>query len=343
MRRPIAVAELIAGILDGDRLALSRAISRVEDNHPSTQEILRTIYPHTGRAHLIGVTGSPGTGKSTLVTELVHSYRKQGQRVAVVAVDPTSPLTGGALLGDRVRMAQLSGDDGVFIRSMASRGHLGGLSAATADVLLLLDAAGFDQIVVETVGVGQAEVEIATMAHTTIVVEAPGLGDEVQAIKAGVMEIADIFVVNKADRPGAERAVAALEMMLAQKQGGRRTMHHHGRLLAVAAPDPSAEDQGWRIPVLKSVATSGEGISALHDALEQHHQWLHQSGAMAVWKETHIVRTMEMLIHTELKRRLHARIPAELMAELVAEVRAHTIDPHEAALRVLNTITAGDL
>ena len=208
------VTAIAADILAGNRLRLARAISTVENERSEAHPLLSLLYPHTGKAHIIGVTGAPGTGKSTLVTVLAQAYRAAELTVAIVAIDPTSPFTGGAILGDRVRMRALSGDSGVFVRSMATRGSLGGLSKTTDDVVTLLDAAGFERIIVETVGVGQAEVAIASTAHTTLVVEAPGMGDEVQAIKAGILEIADILVVNKADRPGADRTVQALEMML---------------------------------------------------------------------------------------------------------------------------------
>ena len=205
--------DLVEPLLAGNRRALAKAISHVEDEAAGAQQLLAALYPHTGRAHLIGITGAPGTGKSTLVNALARAYRAQGRTVGVVAIDPTSPFSGGALLGDRVRMRDLSGDPGIFIRSMATRGSLGGLARATSDVLTVLDAGGFDRILIETVGVGQAEIDIASAAHTTIVVEAPGLGDEVQAIKAGVLEIADLFAVNKADREGADHTVMALQMM----------------------------------------------------------------------------------------------------------------------------------
>lgn len=336
MRRQRSAAELIRGILEGSRLALARAISYVEDGHTDARAILDALYPQTGRAHLIGVTGAPGTGKSTLVTALARSYRESGERVAVLAVDPSSPFTGGALLGDRVRMTGLSGDDGVFIRSMATRGHLGGLAAATADALLLLDAAGFARILVETVGVGQAEVEIAGTAHTTVVVEAPGLGDEVQAIKAGVMEIADIFVVNKADRPGVERTVSALEMMLEQKRGGARTLRHHGQLLTVTLPAPVQDESGWTIPVLKSVATSGEGILTLRERIEAHRAWLQTSGVLAQREDARIVYTLEKLVHTELRRRIGSTLLDERAATIVAAIRQRTLSPHEAVDQIVD-------
>ena len=211
-------------LLAGNRRALARTISLVEDGGPEARALLAALYPHTGRGHVIGITGAPGTGKSTLVNALAKAYRQQGRTVGIIAVDPTSPFSGGALLGDRVRMRDLAGDPGVFIRSMATRWSLGGLARTTADVIAVLDAAGFDRILVETVGVGQAEVDIAGAAHTTIVVEAPGMGDEVQAIKAGVLEIADLFAVNKADREGADHTVMALQMM--QGLAPARPGHH---------------------------------------------------------------------------------------------------------------------
>jgi len=228
---------LVDQLLAGNRRALARIISQVEDDGPEAHALLAALYPHTGRAHVIGITGAPGTGKSTLVNALARVYRAQGQTVGIVAVDPTSPFSGGALLGDRVRMRDLAGDPGIFIRSMATRGSLGGLARTTADVILVLDAAGFDRILVETVGVGQAEVEIASAAHTTVVVEAPGMGDEVQAIKAGVLEIADIFVVNKADRAGADHVVMALQMMQGLAPSGAG--HHRPSTALRQAQRPS--------------------------------------------------------------------------------------------------------
>ncbi len=234
--------DLVDRLLAGDRRAVARLISLVENGAPESREALAALFPHTGHAHIVGITGSPGSGKSTLVNQLAKVFRRQGATVGIVAVDPTSPFSGGAILGDRIRMQDLCGDPGVFIRSMATRGALGGLARATSDVVKVLDAFGKDVILVETVGVGQDEVDIAKAAHTTIVVEAPGMGDDIQAIKAGVMEIADILVVNKADREGAERTVAALEMML--------DLNGH----------PAC---GWQTPVLKTVATQDEGIADL--------------------------------------------------------------------------------
>lgn len=338
MPKPLPPAQLIPRLLAGDRLALSRAISRVEDGGPEAVELLAGIFPHTGRAHLIGVTGAPGTGKSTLVTGLVQAYRAAGRTVAVLAVDPTSPFTGGALLGDRVRMSKLSGDPGVFIRSMATRGSLGGLAAATADVLLLLDAAGYERILIETVGVGQAEVEIAGTAHTTVVVEAPGLGDEVQAIKAGVLEIADIFVVNKADRPGVERTVGALELMLHMADGAPRQLFHHGQLWEVSAPPVESESDGWTVQVFKTVAASGGGIPEVMAEIERHRGWLAEDGRLAARERLRMARAVEQIVQAELLRRLRAALPADSLSATLDEITARALDPYTAAQQILSRL-----
>jgi LAO/AO transport system kinase len=325
-------------LLNGNRLALARAISQVEDAGPDAVAILRALYPHTGQAHIIGITGAPGTGKSTLVTALAQHYRQAGLTVAIVAVDPTSPLTGGALLGDRVRMRTLSGDPGVFVRSMATRGSLGGLSKSTGDVVTVLDAAGFARILVETVGVGQAEVEIVRTAHSTVVVEAPGLGDEVQAIKAGILEIADLLVVNKADLPGAERTVKALEMMLELGRGGPRTIRHHGLLLTVDAPPPSpATGATWPVALVKTVAATGEGVASLGQQIEAHRTWLHDSGELAQREQVRAAQLLENILRSELNRRLLAQLPADRMAALVEAVRQRAVDPYTAAHQLLAT------
>ena len=274
-----SAGDLVRGVLNGQRLLLARTITRVENQEDDAADILAALYPHTGHAHIIGVTGAPGTGKSTLVTALAQSYRQLGLTVGIVAIDPTSPFTGGALLGDRVRMRSLAGDTGVFVRSMATRGSLGGLSKTTGDVVTVLDAAGFDRVIVETVGVGQAEVEIASTAHTTLVVEAPGLGDEVQAIKAGILEIADILVVNKADRPGVDKTLRALEMMLEIEGGGPRLIRHHGQLLRVETPLELAEEEGrWQVIVMKTVAMESTGVFELRERIEAHRHWLTRFG-----------------------------------------------------------------
>ncbi|MBX3054335.1 MAG: methylmalonyl Co-A mutase-associated GTPase MeaB [Caldilineaceae bacterium] len=335
MPKNLPPSQLIPRLLAGDRLALSRAISRLEEGGEDARALLAGIFPHTGRAHLIGITGAPGTGKSTLVTGLVQAYRAAGMTVAVLAVDPTSPFTGGALLGDRVRMSKLSGDSGVFVRSMATRGSLGGLAAAAADALLLLDAAGYQRILIETVGVGQAEVEIAGTAHTTVVVEAPGLGDEVQAIKAGVLEIGDIFVVNKADRPGVARTVGALELMLHMAEGTPRQLFHHGQLLEVAAPAVENENDGWPVQVFKTVAVSGGGIPEVMAEIERHRMWLAENGRLAARERLRMARSIEQIVQAELLRRLRTALPADSLAGLVEEVAARTLDPYAAAERML--------
>ena len=241
---------IVDRLLSGDRRALARVVTLIENNAPEARPILAQLHAHGGHAHIVGLTGSPGAGKSTLVMQLARELRRREQRIGIVAVDPSSPFTGGAILGDRIRMQELAGDPNVFIRSMASRGSLGGLAGATRDVVRALDAAGFDTILIETVGAGQAEVEIVRAAQTVIVVTVPGMGDDIQAIKAGILEIADIFVVNKADRPGADQTSAELRMLLSL--------------------DEQRHDRQWRVPIIKTSATSGEGIAALADSLADH-------------------------------------------------------------------------
>jgi LAO/AO transport system kinase len=250
-------AGLAKRVLSGDRRAIARAITLVESRDPEHRALMAALYPRTGRAQLVGVTGPPGSGKSTLVDRLIEHHRKAGRSVGVVAVDPTSPFTGGALLGDRVRMEKRATDPEVFIRSMATRGHLGGLSRAAADAARILDAAGKDVVLVETVGVGQAEVDIVRLAETVLVVAVPGLGDEIQNIKAGLMEIGDVFVVNKADREGADRTVAELQAWLEHAAGG------------------------WAPPVMRTVAATGEGVEALAGEIGKHRAWLVAHGGMA--------------------------------------------------------------
>jgi len=248
-------APLADRVVAGDPRAMARAISLIEDEAPAAAALVQAIFPHTGRAYLVGVTGPPGAGKSTLVDRLIAHLRARGLGVGVIAVDPTSPFTGGAILGDRVRMTTHASDPGVFIRSMATRGHLGGLARATGDAALVLDAAGRDVVIIETVGVGQDEVDIVRTADVSLVTVVPGTGDEVQAIKAGIMEIADVFVVNKADRDGADRTVAAIEAMQALQ------------------PTPEGE---WRAPIVRTVASSGDGIEAMWAAVEAFRA--HQAG-----------------------------------------------------------------
>lgn len=321
-------------LLAGNRRALARTITLVENDGPDAHVALAALYPHTGRAHILGVTGAPGTGKSTLVNALAKAYRRRGLTVGIVAVDPTSPFTGGALLGDRVRMRDLSGDPGIFIRSMATRGSLGGLAQATADVILALDAAGFQRVIVETVGVGQAEVDIASTAHTTVVVEAPGMGDEVQAIKAGVLEIADILVVNKADREGADKTMTALHMMLGM---GTRQLSHHGRTMTVAGQD-EAERAGWTPPILKTVALRDTGVEELVDAVEKHRAYLLESGEMQRREEDRARSTLIHILQAGVLRRLNSRVSSDQLHQLVAGVARRELDPYSAADQLLPAV-----
>ena len=341
MPKPIPTQQLIDGLLKGDRLALARAISRVEDDAEDAARIVQAVFAHTGKAHLIGITGAPGTGKSTLVSALVESYRASGLTVGVLAVDPTSPFSGGALLGDRVRMTGHSGDAGVFIRSMATRRGIGGLAKASAASLLLLDAAGFDRVLVETVGAGQAEIEIASVADTVVVVEAPGMGDEVQAIKAGLLEIADIFAVNKADRKGAARTIAALEMMLETGSAAAQTILHHGERMETGAAASETEAAGeWSIPVLKTVAISGGGVDQLRDALEGHRAWLGESGALVERERKRLDHMLQTLVQAELLARMERALSPELRRNLVERMQQRQIDPYSAAADMVKKLSA---
>lgn len=284
-------------IRQGDRLALSKALSAVENSTPESRQIQAALFPYTGHAHLVGVTGAPGTGKSTLVNQIAKSLRQSADsesppKVAIIAVDPSSPFTGGALLGDRIRMRDLSGDEGIFIRSMASRGALGGLAHSTASFATILDGAGYDVILIETVGAGQAEVDIALLAHTVIVVDAPGLGDDIQAIKAGILEIADILIVNKSDKPGAENTARALSAMLemAHSSGSMPMAGKHMRREISESPKKEqAENPRWQTPILQVTATEGKGIDEVIENIRKHQSYLQTSGLWEV-KEMHRLR-----------------------------------------------------
>jgi LAO/AO transport system kinase len=308
-----AASALATKALDGNRYALARLISLVEDDRGDARAALRTIYPHTGRAHIIGVTGAPGTGKSTLVNELAKALRAQTTPVGIVAVDPSSPFTGGAMLGDRVRMRDLAGDPGIFIRSMATRGSLGGLARATSDVVKLLDAVGFAVILVETVGAGQAEVDIARTAHTTIVIEAPGMGDEVQALKAGLMEIADILVVNKADRPGAARTARALELVINLNTTRNQT-----------------GDKTWQPPIVQTIALDGTGVAEVLEATAAHREHLITTGLWASREQARVETELYNILQQELLYRAIAKAGEEQMQDWVARIVAREVDVYTA-------------
>jgi LAO/AO transport system kinase len=340
---------LVEAVLSGNRRAIARLITRIENNRDDARADLAQLYPHTGRAHIIGITGAPGAGKSTLVSGLAKAYRAAGQQVGVVAVDPTSPFSGGAILGDRIRMRDLTGDPGVFVRSMASRGRLGGLARATADAVKVLDAAGFNVIIIETVGAGQSEVEIAQTAHTIVVVEAPGMGDEVQAIKAGLLEIADVFAVNKADRDGADRAVATLQMMLDLSHTSPlpNTMHH-SRLMEVARNvwqsataryrrpgGGTSADNRWRPPVIKTIALRGDGVPELMQAITDHRQYLEATNELAQRNQMHLVNELAHILRDELMDRLLNQIDQANLADLMARVAARELDPYTAARQLM--------
>lgn len=330
--------DLVEPLLRGDRRALARMLTAVENETAGVESALAAMYPHTGRAWVIGLTGSPGSGKSSLVTALAKQYRAQGETVGIIAVDPTSPFTGGAILGDRIRMRDLSGDRGVFIRSMATRGSLGGLSRATRDAIRVLDAAGFDRVLVETVGAGQSEVDIVRAAYTTVVIEAPGMGDDVQAIKAGILEIADVLVVNKADRPGADNTVRSLRAMLEMGHPASRDqlVSHHGQLMPVKqAPAAFGDERLWLPPVVKTVAIEDKGIEEVMQAIEAHRGFLNQDGRMTTLERQHI----EIELHDRLRDALIARLlrtlPVESVESIVNQVQQRRLDPQSAVEQLL--------
>jgi LAO/AO transport system ATPase len=319
-RRGADVGTLVARAREGDPRSVARLISLVEDASPALREVAAALAPHTGRARVIGLTGSPGVGKSTSTSMLVRALRGQGHRVGVLAVDPSSPFSGGALLGDRVRMQDHATDSGVFIRSMASRGHLGGLAAATPQAVRVLDAAGCDVVLVETVGVGQAEVEVASTADTTLVLLAPGMGDGIQAAKAGILEVADVLVVNKADRDGAEQTVRDLKAMLAL--GGRHS-------------EPGA----WRPPIVSTVASRGRGVEELLAALDKHARWLERSGEGPRRRLARAAAEVEAIAVAALRSRIGDLHGSKALDTLAAEVVTGTLDPYAAADQLVDTLT----
>jgi LAO/AO transport system kinase len=307
-------SQLVERVLEGSRRALGRTISLIENGDPGVEAIMRAVYPHTGRAYVVGLTGPPGAGKSTVADELVRVIREHSMRVGVIAVDPNSPFSGGAILGDRIRMMRHATDDGVFIRSMGARGHLGGLALATRNAGMVLDAAGYDLVLFETVGVGQSELEVAGASDTTVVVIPPGLGDGVQAIKAGIMEIADIFVVNKADHPHADKTVADIRDLL--------RMDGHSR--------------AWSPPIVKTVATRNEGLEDLWIRIEQHRGYLDRSGRLQERRRERLQREIIAIAEQRIRQQvLEPRADTDEFGRLLDEVVERRLDPYSAAERLV--------
>ncbi len=302
---------LVERLLNGDRRALARMVTLIEAEAPQARNYLAELHQHAGHAHIIGVTGSPGAGKSSLVTRMVRELRNREHKVGVIAVDPTSPFTGGAILGDRIRMMELAGDPNIFIRSMASRGNLGGLATSTRDVVRAMDAAGYSPIIIETVGTGQAEVEVMRTAQTVLVVVAPGMGDDIQAIKAGILEIADIFVVSKADKPGADQTAAELSMLL--------SLDSHRR----QAP--------WRIPILKTSALKVQGIGELVDAIQKHQVYLQDSGSLAQRAQIQAKSEIQNLILQMVMKSLKDTVREEEWDTLAEDMVKRERDPYSIA------------
>ena len=305
------VAELVERAREGDPRSVARLISLVEDASPLLREAMKALTPYGGKATVIGLTGAPGVGKSTTTNALVAAYRALDRRVGVLAVDPSSPFSGGALLGDRVRMQDHFTDPGVYIRSMASRGHLGGLAWSTPQALRVLDAAGCDVVLVETVGVGQSEVEVAGLADTTVVLLAPGMGDAIQAAKAGILEVGDIYVVNKADRDGADGTVRELRHMLTL--GERR------------------QPGDWRPPILRTVASRGEGIQDVVEALDKHRDWLAETGTLRLRRRRRAAEEVEAIALTALRKRMGDLRSGQRLDDLTDRVVAGELDPYAAA------------
>jgi LAO/AO transport system kinase len=338
------LAPLLTDLRARKAAALARAISMVENARPGFEELLSSVHPTLGRARRIGITGPPGAGKSTLTEQLVRGFRARGLTVAVVAVDPTSPFTGGALLGDRIRMESVALDPGVFIRSMATRGSLGGLATTTREVCDLLDAGGFDRVIIETVGVGQSELAVARSVDSTVLVLVPESGDGIQTLKSGIMEIGDIFVVNKADRPGADRLRNEIEVTLGIRAGNafRHVKSHHGaRLASATAPQPpgQGDPDGWTPAVLATIASKGEGIDGLVESLERHHEWLERTGALTLRRRGRLLdRTKEVVNRSTSSWLWTGTSAMQQIENRLDDLAAGQVSPYQVAAGVLDEL-----
>lgn len=310
--------QLAEDVLAGSRIAIAKAITKTENEHEDARELMRLLYPHTGKAHIIGITGPPGSGKSTLTDKIIKECRRRGKTVGVIAVDPTSPFSGGAILGDRIRMVDLTLDEGVFIRSMGTRGSLGGLSRTTTDAVKIMDAAGMDLVFIETVGVGQSEVDIVKTADSIVVALVPGLGDDIQAIKAGILEIGDIFIINKADREGVERLNSELNMML----------------------DLNLQTVAWRPPVLRTVAAENQGIVEFVDTINEHMAYLRNSGQLAARRKTRTQNEIMALLEETILRHISEMVQKQgNFAKLVGQVAERKVDSYTVVQNLLTVFS----
>lgn len=308
---------IVEGVLNHSRLALAKAITAVENEYDNAVEIMTAIYPHTGNAYVIGITGPPGAGKSTLTDKLAKEYRKRGKTVGIIAIDPTSPFSGGAILGDRIRMLDLTADEGIFVRSMATRGSLGGLSQKAGDAVKLMDAYGFDVIIVETVGVGQSEVDIVKTADTTMVVVIPGMGDDIQAIKAGILEIGDLFTINKADREGTDKLNIEIEMML----------------------ELNPEHVGWRSPINRTIASKGEGIEAVVDSIEEHKAYLIESDQLSKIRKARIKNEVTAMLNDRVNRYIDKNVVATSEFDILVEkLQIREIEPYSVVADIVGKV-----